>query len=95
MDNLEELLQIFTNVKDTEEMRKYFEELFTPSELEDFAKRWYLMKELYKGTPQRQIAKDLEVSFCKISRGSKILKQENSEFKHVLKDMFDDFHQKQ
>jgi len=90
MDNLEELLQIFANVKDPKDMRKYFEELFTPSELIDFSKRWDLMKELYKGTSQRKIAKDLEVSFCKISRGSKILKKENSEFRHVLSDMFDD-----
>ena len=92
MDNLEELLEIFTKVQDTKTMRKCFEELFTPAELNDFSKRWYLMKELYKGTPQRKIAKDLEVSFCKISRGSKILKQENSEFRQVLSDMFDDYY---
>ena len=90
MDNLSELIDIFAKETNIYEIRKLFEELLTPSELTDISKRWYLMKELYKGTPQRKIAKEMEISLCKITRGSKILKQNNSAFRKILSEMYDD-----
>lgn len=90
MDNLEELVQIFAKTTDPRAVRRLMEELLTRSELEDLSKRWYLMKELYQGKPQRKIAQEMEISLCKITRGSKILKQDNSEFKKILSAMFDD-----
>ncbi|MDD2232084.1 MAG: Trp family transcriptional regulator [Sphaerochaetaceae bacterium] len=90
MDNLDELVQIFAKASDPRTVRKLFEELMTRSELEDMSKRWYLMKELYQGKPQRKIAEEMEISLCRITRGSKILKQDNSEFKKILSSMFDD-----
>lgn len=92
MDNLEELVQIFANETDKQKMRQLMKELFTPAELTDFAKRWYLMKEIYKGTSQRKIAKDMEVSLCKITRGSKVLKNSDSLFRKILGDMYDENH---
>lgn len=92
MDNLQEIIEIFTQTSDRKEMRKLFDELFTISEEKDIAKRWYIMKELYKGTPQRHIADDMEVSLCKITRGSRILKDEDSAFRAILSDMFDETH---
>lgn len=90
MDNLDELISIFSKTSDSRTMRKLFEELLTGSELNDISKRWYLMKELYQGRPQRKIAEEMEISLCKITRGSKILKQDNSEFRRILSEMFDD-----
>lgn len=90
MDNLSELTEIFAQETDYNGIRKLFEELLTPSELIDISKRWYLMKELYKGTPQRKIAKEMEISLCKITRGSKILKQNNSAFRKILSALYDD-----
>lgn len=92
MDNLQEIIEIFAETTDKKEMRKLFDELFTSSEEKDISKRWYIMKELYKGTPQRHIANDMEVSLCKITRGSKILKDEESAFRAILRDMFDETH---
>ena len=92
MDNLQEIIDIFTETTDKKEMRKPFDELFTSSEEKDIAKRWYIMKELYKGTPQRHIAQDMEVSLCKITRGSRILKDEESAFRRILGGMFDETH---
>ncbi|MBQ5391648.1 MAG: transcriptional regulator, partial [Spirochaetales bacterium] len=43
-------------------------------------------------TPQRRIAKDMEVSLCKITRGSKTLKKDDSVIKRVLSDMYDETH---
>ncbi|HKM07108.1 MAG TPA: Trp family transcriptional regulator, partial [Sphaerochaeta sp.] len=57
MDNdLEDLIKIFAKTTDEKQMRKLFEEVFTPSEQKDFALRWNLMKDLYRGIAQREIA---------------------------------------
>ncbi|MCR5761211.1 MAG: trp operon repressor [Sphaerochaetaceae bacterium] len=92
MDNLEELIDIFSRTTDKRDMRALFNELFTSAELTDMAKRWYLMKEIYRGTPQRTIAKEMEISLCKITRGSKVLKKDDSRFRAILSDMFDETH---
>ena len=91
-DNLSEIIEIFSKTTDRREMRKLFEDVFTDAERTDIAKRWYIFKELYKGTPQRRIAKDMEVSLCKITRGSKTLKNDDSVIRKVLSDMYDETH---
>ena len=58
--------------------------LLTPSEMDEIAKRWALVKEIATGRPQREIAKDLGLSLCKITRGSRELKKESSAFKRML-----------
>jgi len=91
MDNdLEDLIKIFAKTTDEKQMRKLFEEVFTPSEQKDFALRWNLMKDLYRGIPQREIAANHGISLCKITRGSKILKQKDSYCRRILSDRYDD-----
>ncbi len=91
MDNdLEDLIKIFAKTTDEKQMRKLFEEVFTPSEQKDFALRWDLMKDLYRGIPQREIAANHGISLCKITRGSKILKQKDSYCRRILSDRYDD-----
>jgi TrpR family trp operon transcriptional repressor len=65
-------------------MKRLFNEIFTPAEIQDVALRWRLMKMLHKGVPQRQIAEKLGISLCKITRGSKILKMRHSVSKQIL-----------
>ena len=91
-DNLSEIIEIVSKTTDRREMRKLFEDVFTDAERTDIAKRWYIFKELYKGTPQRRIAKDMEVSLCKITRGSKTLKNDDSVIRKVLSEMYDETH---
>lgn len=88
--NLEDLIKIFANTADEAQMHKLFEEVFTPSEQKDFALRWNLMKDLYRGIPQREIAANHGISLCKITRGSKILKQKDSYCRRILSDRYDD-----
>lgn len=78
MNDLKELINIFSEIDDPETMEKFFEELFTEAERKDFASRWGLMKDLKTGISQRKIAKARHISLCKITRGSKLLKSENS-----------------
>ena len=92
MDNIEELTEIFAKETDKKRIRKLMQEILTPAELTDLAKRWFLMKELYNGKAQRKIAKEMEISLCKITRGSKILKDSDSEFRKILGQMYDENH---
>jgi TrpR family trp operon transcriptional repressor len=74
----QELLAIINALKNTKEMNRFFTELFTPAELSDISLRWKLLKDLHQGMTQRSIAKKYGISLCKITRGSKILKKEDS-----------------
>lgn len=86
-----DLVALFAKTTDQQEMLKLFEEIFTPAERKDLALRWNLMQELYRGKPQRAIAKEYHISLCKITRGSKILKQKDSLCRKILSDRFDDY----
>lgn len=78
MDELKEIIGIFAGITDADDMEAMFEELFTEAERRDLASRWGLMKDLKKGLSQRKIAKKRHISLCKITRGSKILKNPDS-----------------
>ncbi|MDD4450220.1 TrpR family transcriptional regulator, trp operon repressor [Sphaerochaeta associata] len=88
--NYEDLIKIFASTTDVKDMQKLLEEMLTPNELKDLLLRWNLMKDLYKGLPQREIAASYGISLCKITRGSKILKQKDSYCKKLLSDRYDD-----
>ncbi|MCL1888789.1 MAG: trp operon repressor [Kiritimatiellaeota bacterium] len=59
-------------------------EIFTPAELRDLALRLRLLRMLAGGVPQRKIAATLGISLCKITRGSRILKDPASVVAHLL-----------
>ena len=86
MQDLHELIEIFTRIDSYDRMQKLFEELFTMKEKYDFALRWRLMKDLDAGIPQREIASNLGISLCKITRGSKILKEEDSLIQELIQE---------
>jgi TrpR family transcriptional regulator, trp operon repressor len=69
---------------DPELIEEFLYSLFTSSEADEIAKRWALVKQIAKGRPQREIAKDLGLSLCKITRGSRELKKEASAFRRML-----------
>ena len=86
MDDYDELIAVFAGTNNKKEMNKLFEELFTQREKYDFALRWRLLKELHDGTTQREIASKLGISLCKITRGSRILKDSKSQIAKILKE---------
>ena len=55
-----------------------YNEIFTKNELDTLSKRWRILKMLSQGATQREIANSLNVSLCKVTRGSKILKNKNA-----------------
>ena len=70
--NYEDLIKIFASTTDVNDMQKLLEEMLTPNELKDLRLRWNLMKDLYKGLPQREIAASYGISLCKITRGHRL-----------------------
>ena len=66
--------ETLSSISSPDEVRKFLTELLTDNERLDVALRWHLLELLQAGVSQRKIAEKLRVSLCKITRGSKILK---------------------
>ena len=79
-----ELLEVISSIQNLDELTLFFNEIFTPAELEDISLRWKLLKDLHKGMTQRKIAEKYGISLCKITRGSKVLKSKDSIVLKVL-----------
>ena len=71
-------------MNDKKDLRQFVLEILTESELADLSKRWRIIKMLNSGYTQREIAKELNVSLCKVTRGAKILKNKNAIVKKYL-----------
>ena len=89
MENLNEISKALTNM-DESEIRMFLEEILTSSEVSTLAKRWRIMKMLSQGVSQREIAKKLNVSLCKVTRGAKILKDEQSVSRNLIQGVNND-----
>ena len=80
-----ELLAVISTIDDLDGLEQFFKDLFTPAEMDDISLRWKLLKDLHKGMTQRKIAEKYGISLCKITRGSKVLKNKDSMVLKVLK----------
>ncbi|MDR1899755.1 MAG: trp operon repressor [Treponema sp.] len=83
-ENLADLADTLARTGDRELIRSFLYCLLTPAEVADIATRWALVKDLERGIPQREIAKNLGISLCKITRGSRELKKPDSAFQRIL-----------
>jgi TrpR family trp operon transcriptional repressor len=83
-ENLDEISTLLVETHDKSLITDFFKGLFTPAECADIAARWALLKALNKGMPQRAIAKELGLSLCKITRGSKELRKPDSALAKML-----------
>jgi len=83
-ENFSELAGILSKVSDSTLMDDFLRCLLTQAEIADIAGRWALIKALRQNVPQREIAKDFGISLCKITRGSREMKKDNSGFMRVL-----------
>ena len=86
----DDIINVFAATTDEEDMKALFDDMFTTAEINDMVTRWLLMKDIYTGKPQRAIAKDRNLSLCKITRGSKMLKKENGFMHRLLSSRYDD-----
>ena len=89
-ENFTELARALSKVGDRALIEEFLRCLLTQAEIADVAGRWALVKALRQKIPQREIARDLGVSLCKITRGSRELKKENSAFVRIYPDFKQD-----
>ena len=85
MESIKEISKVLKKINSDKEIQNFLLELLTESEVETLSKRWRIVKMLLEGKTQRDIAKELNVSLCKVTRGSKILKNKNSVISKKLK----------
>lgn len=64
---------------------EFLVDLLTPQEYEDMLTRWQIIKQLTSGVTQREIARSLNVSITKITRGSRELRDQQGGFWQVLR----------
>ncbi len=84
MRGISEIAAVLARLKDPELIAAFLRSLLTRRELEEVGGRWELVKLLARGDSQRAIARQLGMSLCKITRGSRELKKRNSAFARVL-----------
>ena len=85
MQSYNEIVKVFCSINNEKDMKQFMREVLTESELNALVFRWRLMKDLYHGETQRSIANKYHISLCKITRGSKILKNKDSISLRLLK----------
>ena len=78
MESIKEISNILKKIDSAKEIQNFLLELLTESEVETLSKRWHIVKMLIEGKTQRDIAEELNVSLCNITRGAKILKNKDS-----------------
>ena len=83
-ENLTELSVALANTSDPTLIKDFLRRLLTPAETADIAARWALVKALEQKIPQREIAKTLGLSLCKITRGSREMKNPEQAFQKML-----------
>jgi TrpR family transcriptional regulator, trp operon repressor len=81
---LREMSTTLAHTDDAELIEEFLYSILTPSELDTVAARWELVKLIDQGVSQRKISEMLGLSLCKITRGSKELKKENSAFTSMI-----------
>ena len=85
---------LLSKENDINKIISFFYEILTESEIETLSKRWRILEMLNKNMTQREIAKELKVSLCKVTRGAQILKNEKSIINEYLKKGGDDGNKK-
>jgi TrpR family trp operon transcriptional repressor len=81
---LREIARALAETGDARTILAFLQSLLTPSEAREIAARWELVKRLDRGQSQREIARQLGLSLCKITRGSRELKKKGSPFKAMI-----------
>jgi TrpR family trp operon transcriptional repressor len=82
---LNELSEALARENDPRLIKGFLESLLTENEVNDISSRWTLVRLIDQGMSQRTISRELGLSLCKITRGSRELKKEDSPFAHMIR----------
>ncbi|WP_028973136.1 Trp family transcriptional regulator [Spirochaeta cellobiosiphila] len=83
-DPIKELCKALSLTDDPTDIENFLNSLLTSSELKAVSDRWALVRLIDSGMSQRKVADNLGLSLCKITRGSKELKKDESPFRKMI-----------
>jgi TrpR family trp operon transcriptional repressor len=83
-NSIDQLSRALAATDDHRLIMDFLYSILTPNEISEVASRWALVMEISEGKSQRKISEELGLSLCKITRGSKELKKDNSPFKKMI-----------
>jgi TrpR family trp operon transcriptional repressor len=84
VDRVEEIATTLAVLADADLIERFIRSILTTAEVRLVSSRWELVKMLKAGKSQRAIAKELGLSLCKITRGSRELKGESSALRRII-----------
>lgn len=58
-------------------MDAFLKDALTPAEYREITTRWQILKALWQGKGQREIMNDLKTGIATVTRGSRVLENEN------------------
>ncbi len=78
------LIQAFLQLKNEKQAGAFFEDIFTPQEIEALIERWEIVQMLLEtDLPQREVAKKVGCSVTLVSRASRMLQYGTGGFEAV------------
>lgn len=80
-----DLYELLCAIESPKEAKDLLGDILTPQELESVAERWQEIQLLAAGYTQREVAKKLNISISKVTRGSRMLQYGTGGFLHFLK----------
>ena len=83
-DTLDEFAGMLAQLPDARHIADFMHALLTPRERSRLALRWRIVCMLRAGAKQRDIARQLGISLCNITRGSRELQRGPVEFRRVV-----------
>ena len=78
------LFEAILLIQDLKECKNLFYDLCTPSEIEEFSRRWLIVNLLSEKKPYRQIASETGVSTTTVGRVARYMKYGNNGYNKIL-----------
>ena len=82
--SMKEISAVLAKTEDENLIHDFLKAILTNQEYKEVAARWALVRLLDSGMTQRKISETLELSLCKITRGSREYKKEDSSFRKMI-----------
>ena len=79
------LYRAILTLKDLGEARRFFRDLLTPAEIEEFARRWKAARMLADGIPYTQIVSETGLSSTTVARVSRWVKKGTGGYRLLIK----------
>ena len=78
------LFEAILLIQDLKECKNFFYDLCTPSEIEEFSRRWLIVNLLSEKKPYRQIASETGVSTTTVGRVARYMKYGKNGYNKIL-----------